>query len=51
MAGLILKIQAKLANPGFLAKAPSEVVKEEETKMADYQMIMDQERKNLADLE
>ena len=41
LRGEIERIERKLANQGFVAKAPPEVVEGERTKLADYRAELD----------
>ena len=46
----IERIDKKLANPGFMAKAPAKVVEEEKTKRQSYVSLLENTVKVLSDL-
>ena len=46
----ISRVDKKLSNEGFLAKAPQKVIEEEKAKRADYMKQLENVRKVYADL-
>ena len=46
----IARLDKKLSNPGFLGKAPADVVEKEKAKLSDYQDKLTALTKRLADL-
>ena len=50
LEGEIERIDRKLANPGFIAKAPAKVVEEEKTKRQSYVSLLENTLKVLSDL-
>jgi valyl-tRNA synthetase len=49
--GEVERIEKKLANPGFMAKAPAKVIEEEKAKMADYAVKRDKVQARIAELQ
>ncbi|HBK84408.1 MAG TPA: hypothetical protein DDZ53_00075, partial [Firmicutes bacterium] len=47
----VLRGEKKLANPGFVKKAPAEVVEKEREKLADWQQKRQRVEARLAELE
>ena len=51
LTGEVQRVEKKLANEGFVAKAPAKVIEEERAKMADYADKREKMAARLAELQ